>query len=100
MARARVVVHTNILVSRLLLADSVPAQAVRKAVNEAQVLVSDATMIELADVLARPKSTLMSASKTDSSSFGCSGASPSWFRSFTPCVPIVIRATTNSSNWL
>jgi putative PIN family toxin of toxin-antitoxin system len=55
MVRARVVFDTNTLVSRLLLTDSVPAQAVRKAVNEAQLLVSDATMTELADVLARPK---------------------------------------------
>jgi putative PIN family toxin of toxin-antitoxin system len=52
---ARIVVGTNTLVSRLLLANSVPAQAVRRAVNEAQLLVSDATMTELADVLARPK---------------------------------------------
>jgi uncharacterized protein len=55
MARARIVVDTNTLVSRLLLANSVPAQAVRKAVGEARLLVSDATMTELADVLARPK---------------------------------------------
>jgi putative PIN family toxin of toxin-antitoxin system len=55
MARARIVVDTNILVSRLLLANSVPAQALRKAVIEARLLVSDATMTELADVLARPK---------------------------------------------
>jgi uncharacterized protein len=51
MARARIVVDTNTLVSRLLLANS----AVRKAVGEARLLVSDATMTELADVLARPK---------------------------------------------
>jgi putative PIN family toxin of toxin-antitoxin system len=55
MVKARIVFDTNTLVSRLLLTDSVPAQAVRKAVNEAQLLVSDATMTELADVLARAK---------------------------------------------
>ena len=55
MVEARIVVDTNTLVSRLLLANSVPALAVRKAVNEGQLLVSDATMTELADVLARPK---------------------------------------------
>lgn len=55
MAEARIVVDTNILVSHLLLADSVPARAVRKVVSEARLLVSDATMTELADVLARPK---------------------------------------------
>jgi uncharacterized protein len=49
------VIDTNALVSRLLLPGSVPAQAVRKAVNEADLLVSEATLYELADVLARPK---------------------------------------------
>lgn len=46
---------TNALVSRLLLPDSIPGQAVRKAVGEADLLVSEATFYELADVLARPK---------------------------------------------
>jgi len=54
-ARERVVIDTNALISRLLLPASVPAQAVHKAVDEAQVLASDATLIELADVLGRPK---------------------------------------------
>jgi len=54
-ARARVVVDNNALVSRLLIPDSVPGRAVRKAVDEARLLVSEATVEELADVLARPK---------------------------------------------
>jgi putative PIN family toxin of toxin-antitoxin system len=53
--RQRIVVDTNALVSRLLLPSSVPGQAVRKAVDDGILLVSDATMNELADVLARPK---------------------------------------------
>lgn len=53
--RRRVVVDTNTLVSRLLLPQSVPAQAVRKAGREGLLLVSHATMGELADVLTRPK---------------------------------------------
>jgi predicted nucleic acid-binding protein len=53
--RERVVVDTNALVSRLLLPDSVPGHAVRKAANEADLLVSEATLNELADVLARQK---------------------------------------------
>ena len=53
--RARVVVDNNALVSRLLIPASVPGRAVRKAVDEAQLLVSEATLEELADVLARPK---------------------------------------------
>jgi putative PIN family toxin of toxin-antitoxin system len=57
MARARVVLDTNALISRLLLPNSVPGpgRAVRKAMVEADVLVSAATMAELADVLSRPK---------------------------------------------
>ncbi|MFQ5784472.1 MAG: putative toxin-antitoxin system toxin component, PIN family [Alphaproteobacteria bacterium] len=54
-ARERVVVDTNALVSRLLLPDSVPARAVRKVVENARLLVSEATLEELADVLIRPK---------------------------------------------
>ena len=53
--RARVVVDNNALVSRLLIPNSVPGRAVRKAVGEAQLLISEATLEELADVLARPK---------------------------------------------
>ncbi len=51
--RERVVVDTNALVSRLFLAASTPGQAVRKAVEEAQLVISEATLEELADVLAR-----------------------------------------------
>ena len=51
----RIVADTNLLVSRLLLPQSVPARAVRKAVDEGQLLVSDATLEELADVLSRAK---------------------------------------------
>jgi putative PIN family toxin of toxin-antitoxin system len=54
-ARERIVVDTNALISRLLLPTSVPGQAVRKAVDNGILLVSKATMNELADVLARPK---------------------------------------------
>ena len=53
--RDRLVIDTNALVSRLLLPKSVPAQAVRKAIDRGQLLVSDATMNELADVLSRQK---------------------------------------------
>ena len=54
-ARERVVVDNSALVSRLLLPHSVPGRAVRKAVDEAQLLVSEATLSELADVLSRAK---------------------------------------------
>lgn len=53
--RERVVIDTNALVSRLLLPGSIPGQAVRKAVAEDQLLASDDTIVELADVLARKK---------------------------------------------
>src|SRR6516162_10528738 len=49
------VIDTNALVSRLLLPGSIPGQAVREAVAETQLLASDDTIIELADVLARKK---------------------------------------------
>lgn len=51
----RIVVDTNVLVSRLILPKSLPAQASYKAEIEARLLVSDATMFELADVLSRTK---------------------------------------------
>jgi putative PIN family toxin of toxin-antitoxin system len=51
----RIVVDTNALVSRLLLPQSVPGKSVRKAVDTGKLLVSEATLDELADVLARPK---------------------------------------------
>jgi putative PIN family toxin of toxin-antitoxin system len=53
--RQRIVADTNCLVSRLLLPSSVPGNAVRKAVDSGLLLVSEATMNELADVLARSK---------------------------------------------
>ena len=54
-SRKRIVVDNNALISRLLLPASVPGRAVRKAVDTAQLLVSEPTLTELADVLARKK---------------------------------------------
>jgi putative PIN family toxin of toxin-antitoxin system len=54
-ARERIVADTNCLVSRLLLPSSVPGDAVRKAVDSGLLLVCEATMNELADVLGRRK---------------------------------------------
>ena len=53
--RERLVADTNALISRLLLPSSIPGRAVRKAVDTGILLVSEATMNELADVLARAK---------------------------------------------
>lgn len=53
--RQRIVVDTNVLISRLLVADSVPADAVRRARKNGRLLVSDATMYELAETLNRRK---------------------------------------------
>ena len=53
--RQRIVADTNCLISRLLLPSALPARAVRHAVDHGILLVSEATMIELADVIARPK---------------------------------------------
>lgn len=51
----RIVIDTNVFVSRLLLPRSIPAQAVHKARREGCLLVSEATMDELARVLSRSK---------------------------------------------
>jgi uncharacterized protein len=53
--RDRIVADTNCLISRLLLPKSFPGQAMRQAVDQGILLVSEATLNELADVLARPK---------------------------------------------
>lgn len=53
--RPRLVLDTNALVSRLLLPASIPGQAVRKAIDEGQILLSEPVLEELAGVLARPK---------------------------------------------
>ena len=51
----RCVVDTGVLVSRLLLPRSVPAQAVDRALGRGVLLMSDATLAELARVLSRAK---------------------------------------------
>ncbi len=53
--KERVVVDGCALVSRLLLPDSAPGRAVRRAVDDAQILLSEPVMEELADVLGRAK---------------------------------------------
>ena len=53
--RLRIVVDTNALVSHLLLPDSATCNAVEKAVREGTLLVSEAILEELADVLSRRK---------------------------------------------
>ena len=53
--RQRVVMDTNTLVSGVLLSDSVPGRAVRKAVTEDQILMSEESLYELAEVLSRKK---------------------------------------------
>lgn len=51
----RVVVDTNVLVSRLLVPESLPGRAVRSVVLHEEMLVSEPTISELAQVLGRPK---------------------------------------------
>lgn len=55
MSDERVVLDNNLLVSGLLLPGSVPGRAFHHAFKTSQILVSEATLNELADVLARPK---------------------------------------------
>ena len=51
----RIVADTDILVSRLLMPASLPAQAVDKILTSGRILASDESLVELATVLARPK---------------------------------------------
>lgn len=53
--RERIVADTNCLISRLLLPSSVPGRAIRRVIDHGILLVSEATMNELADVLSRSK---------------------------------------------
>jgi putative PIN family toxin of toxin-antitoxin system len=55
MTQQRYVVDNNVLVSRLLAAYSVPGKAASYAADKGILLVSDTTVDELVDVLARPK---------------------------------------------
>ncbi len=51
----RVVLDTNVVVSALLLSDSVPRQAFDKALDHGEVIISTPVLLELAEVLARDK---------------------------------------------
>lgn len=51
----RVVLDTNIVVSALLIPDSVPRQAFDKAVDQGEIIISTPVLLELAEVLARSK---------------------------------------------
>jgi putative PIN family toxin of toxin-antitoxin system len=53
--RPRLIVDTNTLISRLLLPDSLPDLAARRAVDQGILLVSDDTLDELTTVLGREK---------------------------------------------
>jgi len=55
MSERRCVVDTNVLVSRLLIPGGVPARAVDRALAQGVLLLSSATLAELAQVLSRPK---------------------------------------------
>lgn len=55
MTTNRIVVDTNILVSFLLIPNSPPNKAVKKAIHEGTLLVSDDTLEELSTVLASAK---------------------------------------------
>ncbi len=55
MAASRVVVDTNIFISFLLIPGSPPNKSVKKVIHNDMLLVSDETLEELVNVLARPK---------------------------------------------
>jgi predicted nucleic acid-binding protein len=51
----RIVVDSNVLVSALLAAGTVPGQAMAKAEDTGELLASEATLAEIEEVLLRPK---------------------------------------------
>jgi putative PIN family toxin of toxin-antitoxin system len=51
----RIVVDTNVLISALLAANSIPGRAMTKAEDSGQLLASTATLAEIDEVLRRPK---------------------------------------------
>lgn len=51
----RVVLDTNVVVSALLLSDSVPRQAFDKALDPGEIIISTPVLLELAEVLSRDK---------------------------------------------
>jgi putative PIN family toxin of toxin-antitoxin system len=53
--KPRIVLDTNVYVSRLLLANSVPGKAVEQAWRNGITLMSALTLAELREVLLRPK---------------------------------------------
>lgn len=55
MTSARIILDTNVRMRRLLLPESVAARAVRRVLDRVAPLVSEATLGELADTLAKPK---------------------------------------------
>jgi putative PIN family toxin of toxin-antitoxin system len=55
MPSARVVVDTNVLISRLLLPQSVSGRAVTRLVKDTRLLVSEDTLAELAQTISRDK---------------------------------------------
>jgi len=55
MTHERVVIDTNVLISSLLLATSTPAQAVDKAITNAQLIATMETLRELIEKLDSPK---------------------------------------------
>jgi uncharacterized protein len=55
MTNIRVILDTNVLISRLLIPQSITGRAVRRLLERTQPLVSDDTLSELATALSRPK---------------------------------------------
>jgi predicted nucleic acid-binding protein len=99
-AKERLVVDTNALISRLLLPRSIPGLAVRKAVAEGQLLASDDTIMEVADVLARPKFNPYVQSASARNFCACSTALPKGSQLHMSCGRVVTRRTTSFSSLL
>lgn len=55
MSELRIVIDTSAIISAMLLADSIPRRAFDLALKKGKVLISEATVAELDEVLRRPK---------------------------------------------
>ena len=98
--RRRVVVDTSALISRLLLPNSIPARAVRQVIAKHSMVASDATIMELAEVLARRKFDAY-VTIEERKAISASVRAGSWKSSpfYMWCAFVVTRKMTSSWSW-
>jgi hypothetical protein len=95
--RKRLGLDSNLIISSVLFSTSVPGAVFRQAIHNAQILVSEATLDELVDILSREKFDPTSQSRIDSGYCSFWSALPKSFRLHSQCAPAEIQRTTSSS---